>query len=238
MSSLKFNSFGIKKKNIKKDPRHHHYEYGAHFKYQDLYSSLVNLYYSLPKERQGIMINDDFHDGKALENISNNYLNIVPRYVKSVKENSRYFSKANLLNNKGKSCESNHKFFPFSKNKKMIEYRNFLKIIQNIKYKISDKSTKKNSSNENINFNKLNLNNTVNKITELNPNKIILFNSLNNNTIDGPILSTKIKKNKNLNYKFHNFDYNGISSFYNYRRPKLNIFSSKNPQIDRRENFK
>ena len=90
MSSLNINSFGIKKKGIKKAQRHHYYENGAHFKYQDLYTSLVNLYYSLPKERQGNMVNEIPHNGnQTLENISNNYVNTVPRYVKSVQENSR-----------------------------------------------------------------------------------------------------------------------------------------------------
>ena len=238
MSSLNINSFGIKKKGIKKAQVHHYYENGAHFKYQDLYTSLVNLYYSLPKERQGNMVNEIPHNGnQTLENISNNYVNTVPRYVKSVQENSRLLSKVNILDNKGKSCESNHKFFPFSKNKKLIEYRNFLKAIQNIKYKVSDKLPKKNTDNENINLNKLILN-TVNEITELNPNKITLFKSINNEKIDGPILSKIIKRNKKLNYKLYNSDLSGISSFYQYRRPKSNFNSIQNPQMDKRENFK
>ena len=45
--------YGITKTKNTINPKQHHYEHGAHFKYVDLYSKLILLYCELPLERLG-----------------------------------------------------------------------------------------------------------------------------------------------------------------------------------------
>ena len=92
--NLNPNKSNIEKKNKYKEKIHNYYEFGAHFKYLDLYTSLINLYNILPSERlgnNGIYFQEEENNYKGLSNNTN--------FVKKIKislnknKNKFYFPK-------------------------------------------------------------------------------------------------------------------------------------------------
>ena len=145
-----------KKKNIlkKKKKIHQQYEFGAHFKYTDLFGRLINLINILPKERlgeNGIYFIDDNKNNNVSSNLIKNFYkknNLVPSSLPISLKNK--YKLALKLKNNSKSIDqkqtllfSNYLFnLPNKKNNKS-EFSNNYSIDKNI---VNDNNISKNKT--------------------------------------------------------------------------------------------
>ena len=206
------------KKNIlkKKKKIHQEYEFGAHFKYTDLFGRLINLINILPKERlgeNGIYFIDDNNNNnnnnKRNSDISND---LIKNFYKKIKfGHSISIKNKNFLKLKNNSKFKNFK--PIDTNKILL-YKNYLFNLPNKKNYKNDLnnnySTEKNNLNDNnisknktsnFSFLKNNRNKHINNIYKIYNFNDKIFHTIDNNTNNNlklPKIEYKFKSNKNI----------------------------------------
>ncbi len=214
-------------KSKSKEKKHNIYEFGSHFRYRDLYKSLINLVNILPSERlgsNGIYIQHD--EKNSMKDLSyNNFLKERKFYLDKIKISIP--KKKNLINNKSKikfrnvktkiQIKKNKDFSPFLKNKispYKYSYLNYL----NLKPK-----------NKKEYYNNLNTNNNLHLLRSEEKKKMKLTFQFS-------------FKNKKSNINF-NSDNNSIFSTLNFSNDNFNQFFlpkialTKNNKLKRNELF-
>lgn len=197
-----------KKKNIlkKKKKIHQQYEFGAHFKYTDLFGRLINLINTLPKERLGdngiYFIDDNKKNNNSTDLIKNFYKknNLVPSSLPISLKNK--YKLALKLKNNSKSIDqkktllfSNYLFnLPNKKNNKS-EFSNNYSIDKNI---VNDNNISKNKT-SNFSFLKNNRNKQINNIYKIYNFNDKIFHTIDNNSdLKLPKIEYKFKFNKKI----------------------------------------
>ena len=197
-----------KKKNIlkKKKKIHQQYEFGAHFKYTDLFGRLINLINILPKERlgeNGIYFIDDNKNNNVSSNLIKNFYkknNLVPSSLPISLKNK--YKLALKLKNNSKSIDqkqtllfSNYLFnLPNKKNNKS-EFSNNYSIDKNI---VNDNNISKNKT-SNFSFLKNNRNKQINNIYKIYNFNDKIFHTIDNNSdLKLPKIEYKFKFNKKI----------------------------------------
>ena len=186
-------------KSKSKEKKHNIYEFGAHFRYRDLYKSLINLVNILPSERLGSNGIYFQHD----ENNNNRELS----YKNFLKERKYYLNKIKFSASKKKK---------FIKDKSKIKFRNVKSKIQIKKNK--DFSPFLNNKNTSIKYSYLNYLNLKPK------NKKDYYNP--ENTINNLHLLKSEKKNK-MKLTFQ-FSFKNKKSNINFNSDNNSIFSTLN----------
>ena len=196
------------KKNIlkKKKKIHQQYEFGAHFKYTDLFGRLINLINILPKERLGengiYFIDDNKNNNVSSDLIKNFYKknNLVPSSLPISLKNK--YKLALKLKNNSKSIDqkktllfSNYLFnLPNKKNNKS-EFSNNYSIDKNI---VNDNNISKNKT-SNFSFLKNNRNKQINNIYKIYNFNDKIFHTIDNNSdLKLPKIEYKFKFNKKI----------------------------------------
>ena len=197
-----------KKKNIlkKKKKIHQQYEFGAHFKYTDLFGRLINLINILPKERlgeNGIYFIDDNKNNNVSSNLIKNFYkknNLVPSSLPISLKNK--YKLALKLKNNSKSIDqkktllfSNYLFnLPNKKNNKS-EFSNNYSIDKN---NVNDNNISKNKT-SNFSFLKNNRNKQINNIYKIYNFNDKIFHTIDNNSdLKLPKIEYKFKFNKKI----------------------------------------
>jgi len=199
------------KKNIlkKKKKIHQEYEFGAHFKYTDLFGRLINLINILPKERLGdngiYFIDDNNKNNKRNSDISSDLIknfykktNFGPISIKNknflkIKNNSKLKNFKNIDTNKTLLYRNYLFNLPNKKNHKNDSINNY----STEKYISNDNNTSKNKT-SNFSFLKNNRNKQINNIY-----KIYNFNDKIFHTIDNNINNNLILPKIEYKFKFN-----------------------------------
>ncbi len=200
------------KKNIlkKKKKIHQQYEFGAHFKYTDLFGRLINLINILPKERLGengiYFIDDNKNNNVSSDLIKNFYKknNLVPSSLPISLKNKYKYKLSLKLKNNSKSIDqkqtllfSNYLFnLPNKKNYKSEFSNNF----STEKNNVNDNNISKNKT-SNFSFLKNNRNKHINNIYKIHNFNDKIFHTIDNNTnsdLKLPKIECKFKFNKKI----------------------------------------
>ena len=194
---------------MKKKKIHQQYEFGAHFKYTDLFSRLIDLINYLPKERlgnNGVYFQDDNlknqRNSVILDHLNDNIyqkFNIEPsQNKKNTTKNSNLISfkfRKNLKLNRLKTIDNSKPSNP------LLLYNNYLVSLPNKKYKYN--SNNFNSCEKNY-FNSPQKNKTTNySIFKNNRNKKNDINKISN--FNTTIFNT-VETNINKKYKLPKID--------------------------------
>jgi len=214
------------KEKTKRKTKKVFYENGAHFKYTDLYSALINLYNTLPKERLGrngiyFIENENSkikeRENKLILSFSNQKNNYSTNYyINNLKLKSNSLRKKINLNitNRNNNIKSNLLKFNSNTNVPNLSYCRYMNNIST--FNNDNKKNNNNYTNNNRNKRKFEISD-FNSFNSLNDTETFYIKKHNMNNTSIKILPSEEKKSK-TNVKLPKIEKMNIHNLLNNRK--------------------